>query len=222
MNDLPRTMKAWVATHAGQPKDVLELKTNWPTPAPPKTGEVMIRVSYVALNPGDAKMIAMKIPFKRNAIGGMDFVGEVVQVGPPAAASTSPSDIRVGMVVAGTVIVAKILRGVGALADYVVLPAHSVVEKPEGLPESIAAGPLGIVGQTSVVILRAASLHQGDRVLVNGASGGVGTILVQVLRGMGVHVTGVCSARNAALVQRLGAEAVSSSCRYYLGPKSTR
>jgi NADPH:quinone reductase-like Zn-dependent oxidoreductase len=206
MKDLPKTMNAWVAARAGQPEDVLELKTNWPTPAPPKTGEVMVRVSYTSLNPGDTKMIAMRIPGKKNTIAGMDFVGEIVQVGPHA--SKSPSDMRVGMIVAGTVTMMKIWYGVGSLSNYMVVPAHSVVEKPDGLDESVAAGLLGIVGQTSVVILRAANLHEGDRVLVNGASGGVGTILLQVLRGMGVHVTGICSAKNEALVRRLGAETV--------------
>ncbi|KAI1371394.1 zinc alcohol dehydrogenase [Hypoxylon crocopeplum] len=199
-------MKAWIAARAGQPKEILELRTNWPTPAPPKTGEVMIRVSYVALNPGDIKLMSMKIPCKKNAIPGMDFVGEVIQAGPPS--STSPPALRVGMIVAGAVPMSNILRGAGVLAEYVVLPAHVAVEKPEGLEESVAAGLLGVAGQTNAVLLRAADLHKGDRVLVNGASGGVGCLSIQVLRGMDVHVTGICSARNEALVRRLGAEEV--------------
>ena len=209
MIDVPKTMKAWIAVRAGQPKDVLELKTNWPTPTPPKTGEVMIRVSYAAINPGDLKMMAMKIPCKSNTIPGMDFVGEVVQVGP--SASKSPSDACVGMHVAGTVPMMNIWRGLGVLAEYVVLAAHTVVEKPDGVEESVAAGLLGIAGQTNAVLLRAADLHKGDSVLVNGASGGVGSISIQLLRGMGVHVTAICSAKNEALVQRLGAEKVRST-----------
>ncbi|KAI8623267.1 zinc alcohol dehydrogenase [Xylariaceae sp. FL1651] len=204
--DISKKMKAWIAVRAGQPKDVLELKTDWPTPAPPRVGEIMIRVSYVAINPGDTKMIVERM-FSRNCIAGMDFVGEVIQIGP----STSPSsttNIHAGMIVAGTLPMINILRGAGSLAEYVVLPAHAVVEKPENLDESVAAGLLGIAGQTSIVLLRAAQLHTGDRVLVNGSSGGVGTILIQMLRGMRVHVTGVCSAKNEALVRRLGAEEV--------------
>lgn len=212
MIDIPKTMKAWVVTRAGKPSDALELRTNWPTPAPPKAGEIMVRVSYAALNPGDIKMI----PMKKNAVIGMDFVGEVVQVGPPAAAS--PPTVRVGIIVAGTIPVMRAMwHGMGALAEYVVVPAHSVAEKPEGLEESVAAGLLGVVGQTSVVLSHASSVHRGDRVLVNGASGGVGSIIIQGLHGMGVRVTGVCSAKNEALVRALGAEEVRRSPRLHIG-----
>ncbi|KAI3321291.1 GroES-like protein [Xylariaceae sp. AK1471] len=199
-------MKAWVAFGAGELKDVLAMKSDWPTPATPRAGEIMIRVSYVAINPGDPKMIVKPIPFRKTAIAGMDFVGEVIQVGP--ASPTSAATLRVGMAVAGTIPMISILRGVGSLAEYLVVPAHAVVEKPNGLEESIAAGLLGIVGQTSIVLLRAANLHKGDRVLVNGASGGVGSVLIQMLHGMDVHITGICSAKNEPLVRRLGAEEV--------------
>lgn len=199
-------MRAWVAVRQGHFKDVLELKTDWPTPAPPKTGEVMIRISYAALNPGNIKMMAFKIPFMRNTIVGLDFVGEIVQVGP--SAPTSSSNMRVGTIVGGSVPLSKVFRGAGALADYVVVPADAVAEKPQGIDESVAAGLLGVAGQTSVRLLRAANLRKGDMALVNGASGGVGTILIQALRGMGVRVTGICSGKNEALVRRLGAEEV--------------
>ncbi|KAI0867811.1 zinc alcohol dehydrogenase [Hypoxylon argillaceum] len=202
----PRTMKAWVAFGAGTLNDVLQLKPDWPTPTTPQAGEIMIRVSYVAINPGDAKMIAKPIPFRKTAVAGMDFVGEVIQVGPPAI--TPAPGLQLGMVVAGTVPFTSILRGVGSLAEYLVVPAHAVVEKPSGLEEGVAAGLLGIVGQTAVVLLRAANLQKGDKVLLNGASGGVGCVLTQILHGMGVHVTGVCSSKNELLVCGLGAEEI--------------
>jgi len=205
---IPKTMKAWVAFGAGRIEDVLRLETDWPTPAPPRAGEVLIRVSYVAVNPGDAKMMVKTIPFRKTCIAGMDFAGEVVQVGGGSSSSGFPTALRVGMIVAGTVPLSHILRGVGSLAEYLVVPAHEVVEKPDALNESAASGLLGIVGQTSVALLRAANLQKGDTVLVNGASGGVGSVLIQALRGIGVHVTGLCSGKNAPLVQRLGAEEV--------------
>ncbi|KAI0451298.1 zinc alcohol dehydrogenase [Xylaria acuta] len=200
--EVPQTMKAWIFSGAGHVKDVLELKTAWPTPMPPKAGEIMIRVSYVAINPGDAKMIAKPIPSRQAAIAGMDFVGEVIQVGP------STPDFRLGMIVGGTIPMADILRGIGSLAEYLVVPAHVVVEKPNGLDERVAAGLLGIVGQTSIVLLRTANLQKGDNVLLNGASGGVGCVLTQMLCGLGVHVTGICSSRNESLVRKLGAQEV--------------
>ncbi|KAI0518058.1 zinc alcohol dehydrogenase [Xylaria bambusicola] len=204
--NIPQTMKAWVAFGSGRLRDVLQLKTDWPTPAPPKAGEILVKVSYVAINPGDPKMIAHSIPFRKVAIAGMDFVGEVVQVG--QLSPTSATGIRTGMIVAGTVPMTSILRGVGSLAEYLVVPAHIVVEKPNGVEECVAAGLFGIVGQTSIVMLRTANLREGDRVLLNGASGGVGCILTQMLHGIGVHVTGICSSRNMDLVRRLGAEEV--------------
>ncbi|KAI1419673.1 zinc alcohol dehydrogenase [Xylaria sp. FL1777] len=204
--EIPQTMKAWVAFGAGKPQDVLTLKTDWPSPTPPKAGEIMIRVSYAAINPGDAKMIAKPIPFRKAAIVGMDFVGEVIKVGP--SPNTSVPDLRLGMIVAGTVPMMNILRGVGSLAEYLVVPAHAVVEKPDDLQDCVAAGLLGIVGQTSIALLRAANLQKGDKALLNGASGGVGCVLTQMLRGMGVHVTGICSLRNEPLVRRLGAQEV--------------
>ncbi|RYC55583.1 hypothetical protein CHU98_g10627 [Xylaria longipes] len=146
--EVPQTMRAWVAFGAGHVKYVLEFKTDWPTPMPPKAGEIMIRVSYVAINPGDAKMIVKPIPFRKTAIIGMDFAGEVIQVGP------STPDLRLGMIVAGTIPMANILRGVGSLAEYLVVPAHAVVEKPNGLDERVAAGLLGVCSARNESLVR--------------------------------------------------------------------
>jgi NADPH:quinone reductase-like Zn-dependent oxidoreductase len=209
MSEIPPAMKAWIAVRPGQPKDALELRTDWPTPPPPKLGELMIKISYAALNPGDLRLMSWKIPFKWKLVTGMDFVGEVVQVG--ALTPTSTSNARCGMIVAGTVPLSYMWHGVGTLAEYIVLPAQAVVEKPGDLEEAVAAGLFGIAGQTCAVSLRHANLCKGDRVLVNGASGGVGSLLIQPLCAMGVHVTAVCSKKNEALVRMLGAEEVRSS-----------
>jgi len=205
---VPKTMKAWTITRAGKPKDVLKLKTHSPTPPAPKAGEVMIRVSYVSINPADFKLMETWIPFRgnNNAVTGIDFVGEIVQIGHPN--SNSLTHERVGMTVAGSVPTMLIIRGVGVLAEYVVLPEHAIVEKPRALEEAVAAGLFGVAGQTSAKILPATGLNKGDRVLLNGASGGVGSVLTQALCGMGIRVTGICSARNEALVRRLGSEEV--------------
>lgn len=210
MAELPKTMKAWCFDRRGKPKEVLELRIDAPVPSAPKAGEVMIRVSYVAINPADYKLMDHRIPFRYPATPSIDFVGEVVQAG--NLSSSSSENVRVGMTVAGSVPTMLIIRGVGVLAEYIVLPAHAVVEKPRHLQESVAAGLLGVAGQTSAVVLEKAVLHKSDRVLLNGASGGVGCILVQVLCGMGIRVTGVCSSRNEALVRRLGADEVRYSC----------
>ncbi|CAG9989451.1 unnamed protein product [Clonostachys byssicola] len=207
MAELPKTMKAWVITRAGKPSDVLQLKTNWPMPPSPKAGEVLIRVSYAALNPGDIKMMSTIIPWKGKAIAGYDYAGEVIQLG--SSARASDPDIRVGTIVAGTLPLSYLLTGYGALCEYMILPADQIVEVPSGISESVAAGIMGIAGQTAASIVAAAGLRQGDKVLVNGASGGVGSILIQALHGMGVQIMSVCSARNVDLVLRLsGGEAL--------------
>lgn len=200
-------MKAWIITRAGKPADVLQLKTNWPMPPSPKAGEVLVQVSYAALNPGDIKMMATMIPWKGKAIAGYDYAGEVIQLGPSARASDS--DIRVGTIVAGTVPLSYLLTGYGTLAEYMILPADQIVEVPSMISESVAAGVMGIAGQTAASIVAAAGLRKGDNVLVNGASGGVGSILIQALHGMGIQIMSVCSARNLDLVLRLGGGEVS-------------
>ncbi|KFA80955.1 hypothetical protein S40288_09578 [Stachybotrys chartarum IBT 40288] len=204
MSAIPKTMTAWIAACAGQPKDILELKTNWPIPSSPSSGQIMVQVNYVALNPGDLKMMAHNVPFRGPFIPCMDFVGEVVQVGPSTPA------LRVGMMVAGTTSFWNVWTGVGVLAEYVVVSGDVVVEKPEDLDASLAPGLLGVAGQTSYVLTRTANMRKGDKALVNGASGGVGCILTQALRGMGVHVTAISSAKNEAMVRRFGAEEVLS------------
>ena len=209
MAALPKIMKAWIAVRPGAPAEVLKLRTDWPVPAAPKAGEIMIKVSYVSLNPLDPKLMGLWLPFKHNTTTCADFVGQVVQIGPLASASSS--NIEVGMTVAGIVPTMMIFRGIGSLVEYLVVPANAVAEKPKGLNDAVAAGLMGICGQSVANILRVAGLHAGDKVLVNGASGGVGSALVQVLHGMGMHVTGICSSRNVSLVRKLGAEEVRSS-----------
>lgn len=187
----------------------------------------MMKVSYAAINPADADLMGTTIPFRRNAIPAMDFVGEVVQTGPlsssanaasttTTATTSSSSNPRgvpiVGTKVAGSVPLMSVLRGVGSLAEYLTLPAHAVARKPAGMDEAVAAGLMGVAGQASAAVLRSAKLREGDRVLVNGASGGVGSVLVQVLAGMGMHVTGICSGKNTELVRTLGAKEVRLFC----------
>lgn len=165
----------------------------------------MVRVSYAALNPLDLVMMRMPWPFMGNSIPGADFVGQVVQAGPSIP---STSNVRVGMTVCGTIPTMQIFSGGGTLAEYIILPVHMVVEKPLTLDDGAAAALVGVPGQTTAIVMRATEFRKGDRVLVKGASGGVGSVLVQVLRSTGVHVTAICSGKNEAMVRRLGAEEV--------------
>jgi NADPH:quinone reductase-like Zn-dependent oxidoreductase len=97
------------------------------------------------------------------------------------------------------------------LAEYVKLPAGLLALKPKEMSWEEAAG-CGVVGQTVNTVLKAAGglIGEGKRVLINGASGGVGTVLVQRVKAEGAVVVGVCSKGNFGLVTGLGADEVGT------------
>ena len=96
----------------------------------------------------------------------------------------------------------------GAFAQYVVAPAAQLVRKPAGLTFTDAAASV-MTGLTALVAMRdVAQVGAGTRVLINGASGGVGTMAVQIAKALGAEVTGVCGTRNVDLVRSLGADHV--------------
>ncbi|MFC7592983.1 NAD(P)-dependent alcohol dehydrogenase [Nonomuraea antimicrobica] len=96
----------------------------------------------------------------------------------------------------------------GGFAEYVCVPESELAPKPESLSfEEAAAVPLA-AGTALIGVRDAGRVEPGQRVLVNGASGGVGTFVVQLAKAYGAHVTGVCSGRNADLVRSLGADEI--------------
>jgi NADPH:quinone reductase-like Zn-dependent oxidoreductase len=162
-----------------------------------------VRVRAASVNPYDwhfmrgepyfmRLMFGLRAP-KRHGLG-VDFAGEVEQVG------NTVTDFRPGDRVYG--------MGDGAFAEYVSCPASTLAIKPATLTfEQAAAVPLA--GLTALQGLRdAGQLKAGQRVLIVGASGGVGTFAVQIAKALGAHVTGVCSTPNMELVRSLGADAV--------------
>ncbi|MFJ6836756.1 NAD(P)-dependent alcohol dehydrogenase [Streptomyces sp. NPDC091209] len=193
-------MKAIAQDRYGSP-DALELR-EFDTPVP--TGnQVLVRVKAVSLNAydwhlmrGDPYLARLSFGARRprQRIRGRDFAGLVEAVGGDV------KRLRPGDEVFG--------EADGAFAEYVCAPDDVVERKPAGLTfEQAAALPLA--GNTALIGLRdVAPLRPGLRVLVNGASGGVGTFAVQIAKAYGAEVTGVCSARNADLVRSLGADRV--------------
>ncbi|KAJ4415857.1 zinc ion binding [Gnomoniopsis sp. IMI 355080] len=203
---VPKTMRAWTVAKNGAPSDALLLKTDAPVPSPIKSGNILVKVTHAALNPADLNFMSTLpnwLPFRRNPTVGLDFAGEVVQLGSSVSAGLS-----VGSHVAGALNVMSVAIGRGSLAEYVEVPASKVALVPESLTLRDAAGALGIAGQTAWLILKEAGVKKGDRVLVNGASGGVGSVLVQVAKAKGAVVYGVCSGGNAEFVKGLGADEV--------------
>lgn len=192
-------MKAVVHGRYGT-ADVLEVKD---VPKPEvKDGEVLVRVRASSVNFGDVAMLT-GVPYlgrlafgpmrPRHAVLGKDVAGTVEQVG------RGVTRLRVGDEVYGE-------AESGGYAEWVVMPESRLAAKPANLTfEQTAAVPLA--GNTALCVLRdGGKVRAGMKVLINGASGGVGTFAVQIAKAFGAEVTGVCSARNAELVRSIGAD----------------
>ncbi|HWO23383.1 MAG TPA: NAD(P)-dependent alcohol dehydrogenase [Kofleriaceae bacterium] len=197
-----RTMRAIVGRRYGTP-DVLTLE-EIERPAP-GAEDVLVRVHAAGASIGDHHVITGKpylirlspyggIPRPRNLVPGTALAGRVEAVGAKVTAF-APGDEVFGEATAG------------AFAEYAAVPAARLAKTPRNLPlEDAAAVPWGV---TALQGLRdAGRLAPGQRVLVNGASGGVGTWAIQIAKALGAEVTAVCSTRNVDLVRALGADAV--------------
>lgn len=197
-------MKAFVIRSYGSP-DVLEL-ADVETPVP-GDGEVLVRVRATSVQPYDwhhmrgepriSRLMPGTLGLRRpkmEILGG-DVAGEVVATGRDVT-GFAPGD-RVFALVAG-----------GGFGEYAAVPAADLAPMPRTLSfEQAAAVPLAAI--TALLAVRDdGRVEAGQRVLVNGASGGVGTFAVQLAAAMGAEVTGVCSGRNAELVRSIGAAAV--------------
>jgi NADPH:quinone reductase-like Zn-dependent oxidoreductase len=165
-------------------------------------GEVLVKVLASSVNPIDWKvrqgMLKILTGSKFPRILGSDLAGEVLEAG------NGDRHLRPGDRVYGFI---DFLKG-GAYAEVIAIPEEAVALAPANLsPEQVAAVPLA--GQTALQALRDLGQAQaGQKVLINGASGGVGTFAVQIAKLLSTEVTGVCSDRNTALVQDLGADRV--------------
>jgi NADPH:quinone reductase-like Zn-dependent oxidoreductase len=191
-------MKAIVQDHYGS-ADVMELRDI----EKPAIGEneVLIRVRAAGVNPADWA-IMNGLPYiarpvyglrkPKNAVRGSDVAGIVEAVG------TNVTRFRVGDEVYGA--------SRGSYAEYAAAPERTIAPKPANLTfEQAAAVPMA-----GIVALQAVRDHgkvrAGQKVLISGASGGIGTFAVQIARSLGADVTGVCSTRNVEMVRSIGAD----------------
>ncbi|KXX77949.1 putative quinone-oxidoreductase, chloroplastic [Madurella mycetomatis] len=211
---IPQTMKAWTTARTGTPRQALSFQPSIPTPSlPPSSSLLLVKVTHAALNPVDLALLKTCppwLPFRHSPTPAMDFAGEVVAAGSGALLAGSP--VALGTRVAGAIGLREVATGKGSLAEYVAVDVRSVAVVPDGMDGKEAAGLMGIAGQTAAAMVRNAGFGIGDgtpgRVLVNGASGGVGSVAVQALKGMGKEVVAVCSGGNADMMRRLGADEV--------------
>lgn len=204
-------MRAAVVEQYGGP-EVVHVRT---VPDPEvAAGRVLVRVRAAAVTSADGRIRAARFPRgfgllgrlafgvrrpRRSVLGGV-FSGVVEQIG-SGVGGISVGDEVCGMTGAS----------LGTHAELVVVKAKKVVPKPAGVSHADAAGVL-FGGTTAMHFLRD-RVHPGTRVLVNGASGAIGTVAVQLVVRAGGRVTGVCGPTNAELVRRLGAGEVVDHTR---------
>jgi len=171
------------------------------------SGNVLIKVSAAAVNPLDWRLMRADPFLARMSFGlrkpkltvlGADFSGVVESV------AQDVSDFKPGDSVSGIMSP----HVVGSFAEYISVPRNALVRKPESLSHQ-EASTLGVAALTAYEgIHDYFKIANGDRVLINGASGGIGTFAVQMAKALGADVTGVCSVRNRDLVLSLGADDV--------------
>ncbi len=200
-------MKAIVCTKYGPP-EVLQLQeVEKPTP---RNNEVCIKIFATAVTSSDCLIRGSKVPLRlwlpmrlvigftkpRNPILGMVFAGEVESVGTEVTRFQKGNQVYAFNIRCGT------------YAEYTCLPENSVLAfKPFNVTyEEAAAVPFG--GLVALHFLRKSQIQSGQKVLIYGASGAVGTAAVPLARYFGAEVTGVCSTTNVDLVKSLGAEKV--------------
>jgi NADPH:quinone reductase-like Zn-dependent oxidoreductase len=191
------------------PPDVLRLE-EVPTPTP-KDDEVLIEVRATTVTSGDARLRAMNVPAgfgpmarlmfgvlaPRKRILGVELSGVIAAVGN-----------NVTRFAVGEPVFAMSGMGMGCHAELRALPQDGALARKPARSSFEEAAAMSFGGTTALDFFRRGQLESGARILINGASGAVGTAAVQLAKHFGAHVTGVCSTANLELVRSLGADAV--------------
>jgi NADPH:quinone reductase-like Zn-dependent oxidoreductase len=207
-------MKAVICTKYGPPEVLKIMEVEKPFP---KDNEVQIKIVATTAHIGDTKirrfepglgpvkdfffkpLMRMILGFKRprKKILGMELAGDIAAVG---------KDVRLFKI--GDPVFASTEFRLGTYAEYCCMPENGTLTiKPTNLSYEEAA-PVSNAGLTALINLRKANIQKGQKVLIYGASGSVGTYAVQIAKHFGAEVTGVCSTSNLEMVKSIGADKV--------------
>jgi len=200
----PSVMKAWQYTNTrGGLEKNLHLNHASPPPPPPAPGsqQVLIEVISMAVNPADYKIpelpLVGRLLIKKPASPGLDFCGRVV------SCADDTDTLKPGELVFG-----RLDRPYqfGTLGQFITAPRSGIVPLPPGVDVDHAAaiGTAGLSAYQSIVPY----VKGGDRIFINGGSGGVGIFAIQIAKILGCHVVVSCSSTNAQLCESLGADEV--------------
>ncbi|GAA1640426.1 NADP-dependent oxidoreductase [Actinoplanes couchii] len=213
-------MKALVATGYGQPADLVVADLPIPRPGP---GQIQVRIAAATINPTDIRataggfraMVELEFPY----VLGTDFAGTVTETGPGVTAYRVGDEVFGQALPRALSIAAAPTRpslSTGALAEYAVFEADTpmLAHRPPELPADQAAA-LAIPGATALAIMHVAAIGPGDRVLVIGATGGVGTVVLPLLAKAGATVIATASgAERGRFLGELGAHEITGYTDY--------
>lgn len=221
---MPQMQAQWTQTTRGLPWDVLTLTTGAvptlppPVPLPKDAAQpeewLLIDVAFAALNPGAIWQMVLLPDRMRaaNNVPEMDLSGTVVDVWHLDETAKEGARFAVGDKVCAMLPAAFLLpTGNGALAKRIRIPAKYAVHKPRDTTFAHGAGAM-LAGLTARQLVLESGAKTGDRVLINAASGGIGHLVVQMVRnavGPTGFVVGVCGAAKAQMIESLGADEVS-------------